>query len=71
VVEVEGKTVGQCLQQVVAKYPETGKWLFLSDSRLKDNVDIFVNGQNAFPEELAKPVQDGDDIHIIIVIAGG
>ncbi len=71
VVEVNGSTVGQCLEQLVARFPEVGKWLFGKDGKLNSLVDIYVNQESSYPEELAKPVKDGDELHIIVIIAGG
>jgi molybdopterin converting factor small subunit len=34
-------------------------------------VEVYVNNESAYPEELAKPVQDGDEIHLILMLAGG
>ncbi len=54
VVEVNGSTVVQCLKQLVARYPETKKWLFKEEGKLNDLVDIYVNGESSYPEELRK-----------------
>ena len=71
VVEVNGSTVGQCLEQLTARFPELRQWLFGKDGNLTGLVDIYVNLESSYPEELAKPVKDGDELHIIIIIAGG
>ena len=71
VVEVDGSSVGQCLEHLIAQFPETKKWLLGKDGNLLSLVDIYVNGESAYPEELAKPVKDGDELHIIVFIAGG
>lgn len=71
VVEVNGSTVGQCLEQLVGQYPELRKWLFEKDGKLNRLVEIYVNGESSYPEELAKPVKDGDELHIVIIISGG
>lgn len=71
VVEVNGSTVGQCLEQLIARFPETKNWLLGKDGNLLRLVDIYVNGESAYPEELAKPVKDGDELHIVVIIAGG
>jgi molybdopterin converting factor small subunit len=69
--EVDGKTVGECLDQLFIKRPDMKGWLFDENGDLKDYVDIFVNKQNAFPDPLAKPVNDGDEIYIMSLIGGG
>lgn len=71
VVEVNGSTVGQCLEQLVARFPELRPWLFEKDGKLNRLVEIYVNMKSSYPEELAKPVKDGDELHIVIIIAGG
>ncbi|MFC1932815.1 MoaD/ThiS family protein [Chloroflexota bacterium] len=71
VVEVNGSTVGQCLEQLVARFPELRNWLFEKDGKLNRLVDIYVNLESSYPAELAKPVKDGDELHIIVIISGG
>jgi molybdopterin converting factor small subunit len=34
-------------------------------------VEIYVNMESSYPEELAKPVKDGDELYIVIIISGG
>jgi molybdopterin synthase sulfur carrier subunit len=70
-VEVNGSTVGQCLEQLVARFPELRQWLFEKDGKLNRLVEIYVNMKSSYPEELAKPVKDGDELHIIVIISGG
>jgi molybdopterin converting factor small subunit len=71
VVETNGSTVGQCLKQLVDRFPELRGWLFGKNGNLNKTVDVYVNMESAYPEELAKPVKDGDELHIIIIISGG
>ena len=71
VVEVNGSTVGQCLEQLVIRFPELNQWLFEKNGRLNRLVEIYVNNETSYPEELAKPVKNGDEIYILIIIAGG
>ncbi len=71
VVEVNGSTVGECLEQLAAQFPEIRQGLFDKDGKMLNYVDIYVNGDSAYPEELAKPVKDGDELHIVLAISGG
>jgi molybdopterin converting factor small subunit len=71
IVEVNGRTVGQCLEQLVDQFPELRQWLFEKNGKLNRLVEIYVNMESSYPEELAKPVKDGDELHIIIIISGG
>ncbi len=71
VIEVKGSTVGGCLDNLTKQTPEIKKVLFGKNGELLDYVNIYVQGKDAYPEDLAKPVKDGDKIHIIYIIAGG
>ena len=71
VVEVNGSTVGQCLADLVKQFPQIRQGLFGKDGKLLNYVDIYVNQESSYPEELAKPVKDGDELHITLIIAGG
>jgi len=71
IVEVEGRTVGECVNQLVKRFPRVKSMLFDKSGNLLNYVDIYVNGESSYPEELAKPVKDGDEIHITLIIAGG
>ena len=71
VVEVEGNTVGECLNQLVTQFPGMEKALFAKKDKLRNVVEVFVNHSTAFPNELTKPVKDGDDITLLVLLAGG
>jgi len=71
VVEVQGHTAGDCLRQVVQQYPALKEALFDKKGRLLNVIEIYVNMESAYPEELAKKVKDGDEIHITMMLAGG
>ena len=71
VVEVNGSTVGECLNELVKQFPRIKPMLFGKDGKLFNYVDVYVNYESSYPEELAKPVKDGDELHITLIIAGG
>ena len=71
VVESDGSTVGGCLNDLTEQFPEIKRTLFTNDGELLDYVGVFIKGVDAYAEELAKPVKDGDEIHIIYIIGGG
>jgi molybdopterin converting factor small subunit len=70
-IETEGLTVGECLKNIIKEYPGIKKELFSRNGRLNKRIGVYINGQNAYPHELAKPVQEGDEIYIVWVFAGG
>lgn len=69
--EVGGSTVGDSLNNFVRQYPGTKKRLFGKNGKLLRYVEIYVNGETTYPEELARPVKDGDEISIVYLISGG
>ncbi len=71
VVEVEGGTVGDCLKHLVQQYPGMKEGLFDKKGKLLNVVEVYVNNESAYPEELAKSVKDGDEIQLILMLAGG
>jgi molybdopterin converting factor small subunit len=71
VVEVKGSTVGQCLKQLVTQFPKIESAIFNKDGRLLSYVEIYVNHESSYPEELKKKVEAGDEIHIVLMLTGG
>ena len=71
VVEVNGSTVGKCLNHLVEQFPGMKKQLFSKNGNLFENIIISINGKSAYPEQLAKPVKEGDELNILLIIGGG
>jgi len=70
-VEVNGSTVGKCLSHLVKQFPGMKKQLFSKNGDLFENIIISINGASAYPEQLAKPVKEGDELNILVIIGGG
>ncbi len=71
VVTAEGTTVGECLNHLIKQYPTMEKALFAKKDKLLNVVEVFVNHATAYPNELLKPVKDGDEITLLVMLAGG
>ena len=69
--KIEGTTVGDCLKGLIQKYPGLRPDLFDSEGTLKNDIIIYVNNKTTYPEQLANPVEDGDDLNISVLIGGG
>jgi molybdopterin converting factor small subunit len=69
-IEVEGKTVGECLRDLVKQYPPLEKEIF-KNGKLNPLVEVYMNGASAYPNELAKPVKDGDKINLVYMLSSG
>jgi len=71
VLEVNGDTVGQCLEQLAARFPNLKKKLFEKNGALSRILEIYVNGESIYPDELATAVKDGDELDTVMRISGG
>jgi molybdopterin converting factor small subunit len=70
-VGVECITVGECLDHFVRRYPGARRLLFDKKDKLLSYVEVYVNEETTYPEELAAPVKDGDEISIVYLFSGG
>ena len=71
VITVAGKTVGECLQDLVRQYPELGNVFLDEKGKLLRSFDVYINDKSAYPDEMKKPVADGDKLQVVPVIYGG
>lgn len=70
--EVNGKTVGECLDDLIRQYPESKNWLFDQDGLLRvlisiNNVETVVLDK----EGLGRILNADDELQIFAVIGGG
>jgi len=70
IVEVEGRTVGECLQRLVKKYPPLEKEIF-KNGKLNPLIEVYLDGASAYPNELLKSVKDGDKIDLVYMLSSG
>jgi len=70
-VEVEGDTIGACLHELAVKFPSVEEKLFTREHKLHSYIGIYINGEDAYPDELTKPVKGNDRILILYIIGGG
>jgi molybdopterin converting factor small subunit len=71
VVEAEGSTIGECLKDVIKNFPGLESAIFDKRGKLNNIVEIYLNLQSAYPDELARQVRHGDEIHVTLMLAGG
>jgi molybdopterin converting factor small subunit len=70
-VEVEGRTVGQCLKEAMQRYPGLKDLWFRSDNEIAPYMMILINRENILSNKLVHRVKDGDEIYPMLVIGGG
>ncbi len=70
-IEVNGSTIGECLEQLVSQFPKAREWLFGKNGKVSNFLDIYVNLEMVNPDDLDLRVDDGDVIHIVMMLTGG
>jgi molybdopterin converting factor small subunit len=69
--KVEGKTVRECLHDLVRQFPKLKKMLLNKDGNLMASYDFFINGQSVYPKDMNLTLKDGDKLNVLYVIHGG
>ena len=68
-IEVNGSNVKECLDDLMRQFPDIKKWLFSGSGKLW--VLIIINGETVSPQDLDRPVKDGEEIKLILPVGGG
>lgn len=66
-IEVNGKTVGECLNQLVSLVPAMKETIFYKTREalaIRSSIQVKVNKQIVYTEDLANEVKDNDEIYI-------
>jgi MoaD family protein len=71
-VEVDGGTVGEVLNALADRYPDTGDQLLSSDGELNRYVNVYVNDEDVRVQNgLETSVTPADTVVILPAMAGG
>ncbi|HZE19166.1 MAG TPA: ubiquitin-like small modifier protein 1, partial [Candidatus Angelobacter sp.] len=71
-VEVEGRTVGDALRNLVQRHGQLQKHLYADDGKLRSFVNIYVNDEDIrYLSKGETPVQESDVLSIVPSVAGG
>jgi molybdopterin synthase sulfur carrier subunit len=71
-VEVDGSTIGEVLDGLIATYPALRDQLFTEDGELNRFVNVYVNGQDVrYLDGRATPVAEADEVRLLPAMAGG
>lgn len=71
VVEVKGRTVGECLDALVQQHPQISPLLFDETGKLLEKIFISVNLESTGREALTTPIKETDSLYLILIVAGG
>jgi molybdopterin converting factor small subunit len=70
-VETEGQTVGECLIHLIQKYPEIKPAILDESGKIPPHVYVSVNLESVRSETIEKRLSAGDQLYIILIVAGG
>ena len=71
IAEVNGSTVRECLDDLIKQFPRIEKGIFDKSGGLLHYVSIWVNGEDTYPQELARTVKDGDELYLTYIVSVG
>ncbi len=70
-VSLTGKTIGECLADLIRQFPTTRDLLFDGQGQLIRNVFIYANEESLYQPGMETPVKEGDTLIIASLITGG
>ena len=71
-VDVQGSTVGEAMNALVAQHPELRKHLYTEDGKLRAFVNLYLNDEDIrYLQKEKTPVKPGDSLSIVPSVAGG
>jgi hypothetical protein len=69
--DVAGRTVGECLEDLVRQYPEARKLLFDGRGRLLKQVYVYVNAESLEKADFTIPLTERDELILAVLVTGG
>lgn len=70
-IDVEGRTVRECIEAVEARYPGFQELIIDARGQVHRFVRLFLNGDELPRDALDEPVGDDDRVQILAAAAGG
>lgn len=67
-VEVIGKTISECLHNLVTQLPSLNKFIEIPDSARI--LHIYLNKEDTAIEDLNQSVKDGDEVRLVFFLDG-
>jgi molybdopterin synthase sulfur carrier subunit len=70
-VETTGQTIGECLNNLGIQFPGIRQQLCDEQGQLFSTLEIYVDSDGSYTQDLAKPVKDEDELIVVPIIGGG
>ena len=71
IVEVDGTTPLECLDEIKSRFPGMRKWLYDKNGELRPQIWLFVNGERIFTDDIDKQLKNGDELSVLLALGGG
>jgi len=71
IVEVTGYSPIECLHNLEAEFPGMRRWLYDKRGKLRPQVWFFVKGERIDSNDLTSPINEGDELYVMLAIGGG
>ncbi len=69
--DVEAHTPEACLRSLEARFPDLRRWMYDQEGKMWDRLQIFLNGKRIGLDGLSTPMQEGDELYVLLNIGGG
>jgi len=70
-VEVAGSTASEVLGKLTAEFPKIRRWLYDKQGTLRPQLQFYLNKERLRADDLGRALHDGDELLILVAIAGG
>ena len=70
-IDVDGRTVRECIEAVEARYPGFLELVFDKHGKVRLHARVFLNGDDLGREAAEATVDSGDRVEILAAVAGG
>ncbi|MBN2320508.1 MAG: MoaD/ThiS family protein [Acidobacteria bacterium] len=71
IIEVDGTTVRECLEDLIRQFPSISPVLFDEAGKPREKVFVSINLESAYREKMTTPIKENDDLYLILIVAGG
>jgi molybdopterin converting factor small subunit len=71
VVEITGRTTGECPENLESRFPAIKQQIRDKRGQLRHYCCILVNSESTYPKELTTSVKDGDQLDVVFFVTGG
>ncbi|MFC1909969.1 MoaD/ThiS family protein [Chloroflexota bacterium] len=71
IIDVRANTIGQCLAELIKKYPVVEKSLYDEKGKLNEHYVLLVDGSRVPADDTERHLADGKELHIVPLMGGG